>query len=281
MGENDLWEVDDWEEGVGPGPPPTNFPPPPPRPPYLEDHVPADGLTTCDLCTWARLQLPPPPRLDAPLEAEIDSTLSWTLTLVIVSLLSALLGAIIMVTLLNCRRPSDRGAQPSPDNIWCLGRRRRRRTSGSGDEDSGARGDRSKSAAFQMRSSDGEQRRASSGVWSWMSGRSAPVRPAAIVPAIAPVANHYTLDEAYTAVEEALYAELDRPAYQNTAYTGDDPASSAPSSAYYSDLSASDRTYEVPAQTWEMVQVPPPRPRTTAPRLAAITETVTVPSDYV
>ncbi|RZF37229.1 hypothetical protein LSTR_LSTR016112 [Laodelphax striatellus] len=119
------------------------------------------------------------------------------------------------------------------------------------------------------------------GVWSWITGRSAPATPA-IVATIPPVSNHYTLDEAYTAVEEALYAELDRPAYQNTGYISDaDPVSSAPSSAYYSDLSASDRTYEVPAQTWEMVQVPaPPRPRN-APRLAAITETVTVPSDYV
>ncbi|KAF0750580.1 mitochondrial distribution and morphology protein 34-like isoform X1, partial [Aphis craccivora] len=28
------------------------FPPPPPRPPFLEPPYP-DGLTTCDLCTWA------------------------------------------------------------------------------------------------------------------------------------------------------------------------------------------------------------------------------------
>lgn len=29
------------------------FVPPPPRPPFLDDNVAADGLTTCDLCTWA------------------------------------------------------------------------------------------------------------------------------------------------------------------------------------------------------------------------------------
>lgn len=29
------------------------FVPPPPRPPFLDDGVAADGLTTCDLCTWA------------------------------------------------------------------------------------------------------------------------------------------------------------------------------------------------------------------------------------
>jgi hypothetical protein len=29
------------------------FVPPPPRPPFLDDSVASDGLTTCDLCTWA------------------------------------------------------------------------------------------------------------------------------------------------------------------------------------------------------------------------------------
>lgn len=32
----------------------SSFVPPPPRPPYLPDEaVPTDGLTTCDLCSWA------------------------------------------------------------------------------------------------------------------------------------------------------------------------------------------------------------------------------------
>lgn len=30
-----------------------HFVPPPPRPPFLDESVAADGLTTCDLCTWA------------------------------------------------------------------------------------------------------------------------------------------------------------------------------------------------------------------------------------
>lgn len=30
-----------------------SFLPPPPRPPYLEDQISSDGLTTCDLCSWA------------------------------------------------------------------------------------------------------------------------------------------------------------------------------------------------------------------------------------
>lgn len=29
------------------------FPPPPPRPPFLDEDITSDGLTTCDLCTWA------------------------------------------------------------------------------------------------------------------------------------------------------------------------------------------------------------------------------------
>lgn len=29
------------------------FVPPPPRPPFWDDTINSDGLTTCDLCTWA------------------------------------------------------------------------------------------------------------------------------------------------------------------------------------------------------------------------------------
>lgn len=29
------------------------FVPPPPRPPFLEESVLSDGLTTCDMCSWA------------------------------------------------------------------------------------------------------------------------------------------------------------------------------------------------------------------------------------
>lgn len=83
----------------------------------------------------------------------------------------------------------------------------------------------------------------------------------------------------------AIYAELDRqsnsPAYQNSGYT--DPEGSAPSSAYYSDLSAGaaapDRAYEVVGLStlpvWEGVD------GKRQPRLAAISEGMGVPSDYV
>lgn len=117
------------------------------------------------------------------------------------------------------------------------------------------------------------------------------------------------MDDAYSPVgvgDEALYAELDResirsanPSYQNTAYSQcgeidqDIPiVSSAPSSAYYSDLSttgtAGDRAYEVvglthltsPLPSWEASDSGSNGRR--PPRLAAINEsTTTVPSDYV
>lgn len=113
------------------------------------------------------------------------------------------------------------------------------------------------------------------------------------------------MDDAYSPepTDEALYAELDResirsgnPSYQNTAYSQfgehlDMPiVSSAPSSAYYSDLSTtgnnvSDRCYEVVGMThlssplphWECSDTNSSGRR---PRLAAINES-SVPSDYV
>ncbi|TDG47510.1 hypothetical protein AWZ03_006102 [Drosophila navojoa] len=102
-----------------------------------------------------------------------------------------------------------------------------------------------------------------SGVWTWLGGsRRSSAGPDQIgPPSTSPAENHYThMDDAYSpvGVSEALYAELDResvrsanPSYQNTAYSQcgekynfqaheqDIPmvVSSAPSSAYYSDLS--------------------------------------------
>lgn len=142
-------------------------------------------------------------------------------------------------------------------------------------------------------------------VWTWLTTRRTATGPAQLCATAqtTPAENHYTIDEAYTAVGEALYAELDRelsnsPAYQNTAYNGSDtdpdaPASSsAPSSAYYSDLSCAtgpDRTYEAvglgqgagtpSSSNWDGGDIA--LRRQPMSRLAAITETITVPSDYV
>lgn len=136
------------------------------------------------------------------------------------------------------------------------------------------------------------------GVWSWLSRKSTG-NQSQLDSRTSPAENHYThMEETYNGVGEALYAELDRestpdsnsPAYQNGAYTDPD-APSAPSSAYYSDLSVTtmpDRAYEVVGLStlpvWDLnrngnsedggSKRPPPR-------LAAISETVSVPSDYV
>ncbi|XP_054734585.1 uncharacterized protein LOC129242050, partial [Anastrepha obliqua] len=78
------------------------FVPPPPRPPFFVDEpVLSDGLTTCDLCSWAM-----PTKGTFIFEGTIEkaSELGWPLTLIIVSVLSALLGAIVMVTVVRCRR---------------------------------------------------------------------------------------------------------------------------------------------------------------------------------
>ncbi|XP_053956953.1 lateral signaling target protein 2 homolog isoform X1 [Anastrepha ludens] len=78
------------------------FVPPPPRPPFFVDEpVLSDGLTTCDLCSWAM-----PTKSTFIFEGTIEkaSELGWPLTLIIVSVLSALLGAIVMVTVVRCRR---------------------------------------------------------------------------------------------------------------------------------------------------------------------------------
>lgn len=89
----------------------------------------------------------------------------------------------------------------------------------------------------------------------------------------------------------AIYAELDRqsnsPAYQNSAYT--DAEGSAPSSAYYSDLSGgcavvgSDRAYEVVGLSTLPVWAAGDGAEGKRPaRLAAISEGLGgVPSDYV
>lgn len=144
-----------------------------------------------------------------------------------------------------------------------------------------------------------------SNIWSWLSGRRPPATPSPMLdnPPSSPAAeNHYThMEDAYNSVGEALYAELDRestlqrdgsPAYQNSAYTDPDaPTSSAPSSAYYSDLSVTttspDRVYEVVGLAtmpiWDssnggnMAELR----RQSLVRLAAISENVNVPSDYV
>ncbi|XP_034483310.1 uncharacterized protein LOC117788611 [Drosophila innubila] len=224
-----------------------HFVPPPPRPPFLDESVAADGLTTCDLCTWAWQ------RNAYSLDGSIDKAgeLGWAFTLIVVSIISALIGAIVMVIVLRCRRiksANANGGRPQP--WWCRNNR-----------NAGAQ---NRSPISIKHSADSIRRPTSnSGVWTWLGGsRRSSAGPDQIgPPSTSPAENHYThMDDAYSpvGVSEALYAELDResvrsanPSYQNTAYSQcgekynfqgheqDIPmvVSSAPSSAYYSDLS--------------------------------------------
>lgn len=108
------------------------FVPPPPRPPFLEESIAPDGLTTCDLCSWA-WQDKGSLSLDGAISMlyggskglkamdiicifvffyfpeEIFTSsdtkeFNWTFALIVVSLTSAFLGAIIMIVFLRCKR---------------------------------------------------------------------------------------------------------------------------------------------------------------------------------
>lgn len=49
MIEEDMQVIDTIDQSYWNG----KFVPPPPRPPFLEESIAPDGLTTCDLCSWA------------------------------------------------------------------------------------------------------------------------------------------------------------------------------------------------------------------------------------
>ncbi|KAJ9585895.1 hypothetical protein L9F63_020458 [Diploptera punctata] len=261
----------------------SSFVPPPPRPDFLDDHATPDGVTTCDLCTWAWHDRG---IFSVDTAQENSGELGWVLTLAIVSILSAAVGAIIMVTVLQCRnrlKNADvpglcslcmiRSPNPAAATSPSLPERIQNQEDG-----------KEVTAQYDSGNNGGGGAR----VWMWLTTRRNPAGPAQLCSpaATTPAENHYTLDEAYTTVGEALYAELDRE-LSNT-----DPDASAPSSAYYSDLSCAtgpDRTYEAvgialastssTSASWDGGDIA--LRRQTMPRLAAITETITVPSDYV
>ncbi|XP_073840832.1 uncharacterized protein [Musca autumnalis] len=175
-----------------------------------------------------------------------------------------------MVVVLRCRRIKSANANGRPQPWWC----RNNRGSGSGGGTNGRGSLSAKHSADSIR-----RPTSNSGVWTWLGGsRRSSEGPDQIgPPSSSPAENHYThMDDAYSpvGVSEALYAELDResvrsnnPSYQNTGYSqcGDKytfhqqdhdlpiVVSSAPSSAYYSDLSVTgvpggagnERAYEI------------------------------------
>ncbi|EDW18416.1 dual specificity tyrosine-phosphorylation-regulated kinase 1A [Drosophila mojavensis] len=105
------------------------FVPPPPRPPFFVDEpVLSDGLTTCDLCSWAM-----PTKSTFMFEGTIEKAteLGWPLTLIIVSVLSALLGAIIMIAVVRCRRKKSSNNRNDTHVQW-WSRNKRAHSNGAG-----------------------------------------------------------------------------------------------------------------------------------------------------
>ncbi|XP_011697923.1 PREDICTED: TSC22 domain family protein 1 [Wasmannia auropunctata] len=195
-----------------------SFVPPPPRPPYLpEESIATDGLTTCDLCSWAWRNDRHSFSLDGTLEA--PGELGWVLTLVIVSLVSAGIGAVVMMTLLHCRRIKSAGGRAS-----CCG---------VGVEDSsvpdtggpaGAGGtgggvavipDRPPLELDKLPPYHDVAPSPGHNVWSWLGSRRGGGTPGVVTTPLSlpqhrramnlPVENHYT----HMQTDEALYAELD------------------------------------------------------------------------
>ncbi|KAF5276471.1 hypothetical protein FQA39_LY06540 [Lamprigera yunnana] len=245
-----------------------NFVPPPPRPLFLEEGVNTDGLTTCDLCSWA-WKNSKTFTLDATLVP--SGKVEWVLTLVIVSLISAVVGAVIMVVILYCRRMKSASANANTTNP----------INSNPQLPTTIPNDKARPTSLPGR---GESRP----IWQRIF-RKASVTSQLNTPPTSTNENHYThMDETYV-TDEALYTELDQysnsPAYQNSGYTDPDvPQSSAPSSAYYSDLSintSNDRTYEIIGMATVAVWDTNDAIRKSAIKLSAISETVTVPSDYV
>ncbi|XP_072382373.1 uncharacterized protein [Diabrotica undecimpunctata] len=272
-----------------------NFVPPPPRPLFLDESATPDGLTTCDLCTWSFQHQGRGYSVDTSRESP---ELGWVLTLVIVSLISALIGAIVMIIVLHCKRLKTTAVDESERGVALNQRVVAQRPPISIPDDKEI-----STITPPTFPNLPNIQNANNGVWSWLSRRNVSSPSPLNTPPTLPAENHYThMEDGYNSVGEGLYAELDResecednerdsnsPAYQNSAYTDPDaPISSAPSSAYYSDLS----TTTVPERAYEivgLVTMPPwdPSPgscelRRPVQRLAAISESSnSVPSDYV
>ncbi|XP_029171060.1 TSC22 domain family protein 1 [Nylanderia fulva] len=194
-----------------------SFIPPPPRPPYLpEESIATDGLTTCDLCSWAWRNDRHSFSLDGTLEA--PGELGWVLTLVIVSLVSAGIGAVVMLTLLHCRRIKSAGGRANCCGVGVedasvpdVG------PAGSGGTGGGVAviPDRPPLELDKLPPYHDVAPSPGHNVWSWLGSRRGGGTPGIVTTPLSlpqhrramnlPVENHYT----HMQTDEALYAELD------------------------------------------------------------------------
>nr|XP_029735871.1 uncharacterized protein LOC109420805 isoform X1 [Aedes albopictus] len=200
MIEEDMQVIDTIDQSYWNG----KFVPPPPRPPFLEESIAPDGLTTCDLCSWA-WQDKGTLSLDGAIK-EIFSPadtkeFSWTFTLVVVSLTSAVLGAIIMIVFLRCKRIR---ANQNGLRTLCFDSSSTKDTAGLNFDNQTSKN--STNGSCSPRSTN-------SGLWTWFSSRKNLTTPDQLVNShTLPVENHYTHmdDNNYNPVQidEASYAEV-------------------------------------------------------------------------
>ncbi|XP_058123195.1 uncharacterized protein LOC131294258 [Anopheles ziemanni] len=180
------------------------FVPPPPRPPFLEESIAPDGLTTCDLCSWA-WQDKGTLSLDGAIKEIFSSSdtkeFNWTFALIVVSLTSALLGAIIMIVFLRCKRIRT---NQNRLRTLCFDTSSTKDTSGLNFDNQTSKN--STNGSCSPRSTN-------SGLWTWFSSRKNLSTPDQLVNShTLPVENHYTHmdDNNYNPVQidEASYAEV-------------------------------------------------------------------------
>uniref|UniRef100_A0A182J743 Uncharacterized protein n=1 Tax=Anopheles atroparvus TaxID=41427 RepID=A0A182J743_ANOAO len=180
------------------------FVPPPPRPPFLEESIAPDGLTTCDLCSWA-WQDKGTLSLDGAIKEIFSSSdskeFNWTFALIVVSLTSALLGAIIMIVFLRCKRIRT---NQNRLRTLCFDSSSTKDTSGLNFDNQTSKN--STNGSCSPRSTN-------SGLWTWFSSRKNLSTPDQLVNShTLPVENHYTHmdDNNYNPVQidEASYAEV-------------------------------------------------------------------------
>ncbi|XP_055620924.1 uncharacterized protein LOC129765090 isoform X2 [Toxorhynchites rutilus septentrionalis] len=193
MIEEDMQVIDTIDQSYWNG----KFVPPPPRPPFLEESIAPDGLTTCDLCSWAWQD-----KGTLSLDGAINTKeFSWTFTLVVVSLTSALLGAIIMIVFLRCKRVR---ANQNGIRTLCFDSSSTKDTTGLNFDNQTSKN--STNGSCSPRSTN-------SGLWTWFSSRKNLATPDQLVNShTLPVENHYTHmdDNNYNPVQidEASYAEV-------------------------------------------------------------------------
>ncbi|XP_046828207.1 uncharacterized protein LOC124428318 isoform X2 [Vespa crabro] len=225
-----------------------SFVPPPPRPPYLpEEGIATDGLTTCDLCSWAWRNDRHSFSLDGTLA---PGELGWVLTLVIVSLVSAGIGAVVMVTLLHCRRIKSANGRAN-----CCGvgvedpNSQEAGSNGGGGGNGGGIAVIPDRASLELDKLPPYQDIAPSpghNVWSWLGSRRGGGTTGVVTTPLSlpqhrramnlPVENHYT----HMQTDEALYAELDS---QAASYASDLQLQMRGSSTYGTTSAGQDDEY--------------------------------------